>query len=79
MKVYVVVEDYGCDMEFGTDIELFDTKEKALAYLKKRKEDTLKNYVYDTIEDEEESFSAYDNGEYRFSHTDIYIRERVVQ
>lgn len=79
MKVYAVIENWGYECEFGEEVEIFDTKEKAIEYIKGRKQEILQENSYNTIEDEEESFCAYEEERYRDNHIDIYIREKEVK
>lgn len=81
MKVYGVIEKWVCNDGFdsGTNINLFDTKEKAIKYFKGLVNVAQTENNYDTIEKEEYSFSGYNNGYYSYDHIDITINEIQVK
>lgn len=76
MKVYLLIDSWACDFETGRDINVYETREKAL----KEFEEKIKEFssFYDTIDKSEDSFEAYNEGEYNENHTYIYIQEKEV-
>lgn len=79
MKVYVVVENWGMNCDFGNEFKVFGNKEKALEYFKTRKEELKKDKWYDTIEEKEESLYLYIMGDYRYNNNELYIVESEVK
>lgn len=78
-KVYVVVEDWGYECEYGVNITLFNDFQNALDYKDKCANDIKQETSnYDIVEETEKSFSAYEDGNYRYSHNDVYIEEKEV-
>lgn len=76
MKVYGVIENWACNdgCDSGTDINLFDTEEKAIEYFKKAVKVAETENNYDTIEKDEYSFSGFNGGYYSYDHIDITIK-----
>lgn len=74
-KVYGVIEDWCVEVENGNSMVVFSDKDKALKYMNGRIEEIKQEYDYDTYEENEDSFSAYQDGYYINEHTDIRIEE----
>jgi len=85
MKVYVLAHTYQCDCgDFGTEIEVFETIEKATKVFKelmkqakidfKDLETEQDNYV-----DGDMSWSIWEKEEYAYNHIDLMIFEREVK
>lgn len=76
-KVYGVIEDWCVEVESGNSMVVFSNKDKALKYMQNRIEEIKQeyDYNYDTYEENEDSFSAYQDGYYINEHTDIRIEE----
>ena len=78
-EYYVIVCDYCVDGESGTSIigvkEDFEAAQELYnKQLLKEKENAETN-DYDTIDENENSFSAYIDGDYMENHIDLYIEE----
>lgn len=77
-KVYIVVEEYYFDGT-GTNVEVFETLEKAKKVFNTKVEFEMKNSwidEYSDIEKNEKYFHAYDPNDYY--ETTIYIEEKEI-
>lgn len=77
-KVYGVLEEWCVDVENGNSMVVFSDKDKALKYMNGRIEEIKQEYDYDTYEENEDSFSAYQDGYYINEHTDIRLEELTI-
>jgi hypothetical protein len=79
MKVYTVSEEWGCDDGlFGQSVEVFKTEEKAREYMQQLIKDT-EDMGYDMSEENEDSFSAWKDGDYIYNHTEIVLEEKEIR
>ena len=81
-KVYVVLENWVVDCDFGDSFEVYDTKEKALEDFKERVRNAkidMQDYD-DLIEEEDENYyTNYIEGYYSQNHITIRIEEKGVK
>lgn len=79
-KVYVVEIDDCYDYEAQITTEVFAGYDKALKFYKKKLEEFKKDCCeYDTIEEADDSYLAYDEGWYNRDHYSIRICQKEVQ
>lgn len=74
-SIFVVLENWSCDFESGNNMVAFDDKKKAINYMNGRITEIKQEYDYDTCEEDEDDFSAFNEGYYAENHTDIRIEE----
>lgn len=89
MKVYVVIENWACDYDCGNDLEVYSTREKALEDLEERKrsaridfglDNETDNETDDIVEEQEEdSYTIYEDGYYSKNHISISIEEKEIK
>ncbi|MDY0291922.1 MAG: hypothetical protein RBR02_06270 [Desulfuromonadaceae bacterium] len=90
-KVYAVRQDWANYDEHDNQINLFDTKEKAKAFyeecVKLEKEQFItSNYLNENgtvdegyiLQEDEEEYEFYEDGNYDYCHSYIYIEEMEV-
>lgn len=89
MKVYVVIESWACDYDCGNSLEVYSTQEKALEDLEERKrnaridfglDNETNNETDDIVEEQEEdSYTIYEDGYYSKNHISIRIEEKEIK
>ena len=79
MKIFVVTEQWATDdYPSGQNVEVFKTEEKAREYMEQLIKDT-EDMGYDKQEEDENSFSAWVDGDYIFNHTNIVLEEKEIK
>lgn len=79
MKVFIVAMEWDCpDGSGGMSVEVFNSKEKAEEYMKLLIKDT-KDMGYDNHYRDEDTYSAYTEGEYSCNHTNITLEEKEIK
>lgn len=91
MKVYIILEDWASDYESGNNIEVYDTKEKALEDFNDRIKNARVDMNYDyneneQIEDsdmveekEDDYYCIYEDGYYTRNHITIRLEVKEVK
>lgn len=78
MKVYIVVDEYiGHDVKDDVTVKAFSTKEKAIDYIAKLKEQYLKDYSYFKIEEDEKWWFTMQYDDWRCM-IEVYVVEEEV-
>ena len=79
MKVFIVSQEWGADNgTFGQSVEVFKTEEKAREYMKQLIKDT-EDEGYDRRDEDKNSFSDWQDGDYIYNHTEIILEEKEVR
>lgn len=79
MKVFIVSQEWGADDgTFGQSVEVFKTEEKAREYMKQLIKDT-EDEAYDMRDEDKNSFSAWQDGDYTYNHTEIVLEEKEIR
>lgn len=80
-KVYIVVEDWSFDCDCGTTITIFNDFQNALDFKDECIKTIKENYINDDyiIDETEQSFSTYEECNYRYAHSDVYVEEKEVK
>ena len=87
MKVYAVVSHWTCDCDNGSDIDIYNTKEKALEELNEQIRNARIDMNYDEndkdsniVEElDEDNYCIYEDGYYSSNHISIRIEEKEVK
>jgi len=81
-KVWLVIRDYSCESSGNIDIEdikvfgsYFDAK---LCFETEKKEIKSMNLGYSEVDDEDDRYCEYENGEYLYYHEQVKIVEKEV-
>ena len=82
-KVYVCIEDWHFECDSGVSVNVFDSLDKAKEYLFKGIKEIKEEYKDSdsedmVIEEDNLSYSQYEEGYYIDNHSDIYILEKEV-
>ena len=79
MKVFIVSQEWGADNgTFGQSVEVFKTEKRAREYMKQLIKDT-EDEAYDMRDEDKNSFSAWQDGDYTYNHTEIVLEEKEVK
>ena len=79
MKVFIVSQEWGADNgTFGQSVEVFKTEKRAREYMKQLIKDT-EDEAYDMRDEDKNSFSAWQDGDYTYNHTEIDLEEKEVK
>ena len=78
MKVYIVVDEYkGDDVRDDVTVKAFSSKDKAIDYIAKLKEQYLKDYSYFQLEEDEKWWFTMQYDDWRCM-IEVYVVEEEV-
>ena len=78
MKVYIVVDEYiGDDVRDDVTVKAFSSKEKAIDYIAKLKEQYLKDYSHFQLEEDEKGWFSMQYDDWRCM-IEVYMVEEEV-
>jgi len=78
MKVYIVADEYkGDDVRDDVTVKAFSTKDKAIDYIAKLKEQYLKDYSYFQLEEDEKWWFTMQYDDWRCM-IEVYVVEEEV-
>lgn len=89
MKVYVVIEDWAYDYDSGNNVEVYNTRQKALDSLQEKRKSARIDFdlegktdeeIEGIIEEQDESsYTVYEDGYYSKNHISIRIEEKEIK
>ena len=82
MKMYLVINDWSnesaCQVDM-IDYKLFKDYENAKKYYEEQKEKIISfDLDYNEVEEKEDYYCIFENGEYLYNHELVYIKEMEV-
>ena len=77
--MYLLINNWSYDYECGEQIKLYDDYKKANNDFKKQIDEIKDDGLLNIVEDEENYFSTYDDGEYLMNHSTVEIRKIEVE
>ena len=81
-KIYLVIRNYSCESSGNIDIQNIyvfkNYKDAEICFLREKQEIKSYNLGYSEVEEKNDYYCEYENGEYLYYHELVYIEEKEV-